>query len=129
MAEQTTKDKIKTIMNQTGAQISVNVSENYIFTTEDKIRILYNEYNSARKHSGNFLAFLGIFLSILITLVTCDFKDLPFMNAATVKAIFVMAMLLSLGYCVHVGIQWKRNKDKLTFDYFFKKLQGEYPNE
>ena len=78
-------------MDRSDSKIAVNVDENYIFTTEDKIRILYDEYNSARKYSGDFLAFLGIFLSILITLVTCEFKDLSFMDASTVKALFVMA--------------------------------------
>ena len=129
MAKQKTKEKIQTIMDRSDSKIAVNVDENYIFTTEDKIRILYDEYNSARKYSGDFLAFLGIFLSILITLVTCEFKDLSFIDASTVKALFVMALIISLGCCVYVGIKWVKNKDKLTFDYFFKKLQGEKPNE
>lgn len=125
MARQRTKEKIQTIMDRSDSNISVNVEENYIFTTEDKIRILYEEYNSARKYSGDFLAYLGIFLSIMISLVTCEFKDIFFIDAATIKAIFIIALLLSLIGCISVGISWYRNKDKLTFNYFIKKLQGE----
>ena len=40
MARQRTKEKIQTIMDRSDSKISVNVEENYIFTTEDKIRIV-----------------------------------------------------------------------------------------
>ena len=129
MAKQKTKDKIQTIMDRSGSKIAVNVDENYIFTTEDKVKILYEEYNSARKYSGDFLAYFGIFLTLIISLLTCDIKELPFIDAATIKAIFIIATILSLFFCIVVGIKWFVNKDKLKFAYFLKKLQGEKPNE
>ena len=125
MAIQTSKEKIKTIMNQTDAQISVNVNENYIFTTEDKVKILYEEYNGVRKYSGDVLTYFGIFLTLIITLLTCDFKELPFIDASTIKAIFVLATILFGLLCICAVCKWFANKDKLTFEYFLKKLQGE----
>lgn len=95
------KAEIQTIIERTNANIAVNVEENYIFTTEDKVKILYDEYNSARKYSGDFLALLGIFLSLLISILTCEFKDLPFMNAAVVEAAFFLATIISLFLCIY----------------------------
>ena len=122
------KTEIQTIIERTSANIAVNVEENYIFTTEDKVRILYDEYNNARKHSGDFLALLGIFLSLLVSILTCEFKDLPFMSAAVVEAAFNLATIISFFLCVCSGFKWIGARNKLKFDYFIKKLQGEDPD-
>lgn len=119
------KAEIQTIIERTNANIAVNIEENYIFTTEDKVKILYDEYNSARKYSGDFLALLGIFLSLLISILTCEFKDLPFMNAAVVKTAFFLATIISFFLCIYSLVKWIRVRSKLKFDYFIKKLQGE----
>ena len=60
-----------------------------------------------------------------VAILTCEFKDLPFMNAAVVKAAFFLATIISFFLCIYSLVKWIRVRSKLKFDYFIKKLQGE----
>ena len=123
------KTKIQTVIDTSGVSLAANIDENYIFTTEDKIQILYNEYNQARKSSGDFWTFFGIFLTLLIALLTCDFKPFLFMDAATINAMFVLATIVSAVFCIIYAIGSIRNRKKLKFDYFIKKIKGDETDE
>ena len=123
------KTKIQTVIDRNGVSLAANIDENYIFTTEDKIQILYDEYTKVRKGSGDFWTCFGIFLTLFITMITCDFKAVFFIDTPTIRAIFIISMLASVGFCVYFVLGWIKNREKLKFDYFIKKIKGDETDE
>lgn len=118
------KSKIQTVIEREDVKCSANIEENYIFTTEDKIKILYEDYNKARKSSGDFWTCFSIFLTLVITLFTCDFKAFWFIDESTVRAAFILSAFVSFVLCVCFAIGWFTNRKKLKFSYFIARIKG-----
>ena len=120
------KAKNQTFIGREDVSIVANIEENYIFTTEDKIQILYEKYNQARKSAGDFWTCFGIFLTLAVALLTCDFKPLLFFDAPTVRAMFVLSAIAAFVLCVAFAIGWFKNRKKLKFEYFISQIKGEH---
>ncbi len=128
MDKKNDKIVIQSVIRRDDVKISANVEEKYIFTTEDKIKLLYNEYNAATKYTGSILSQLGICLALWNSIITCDFKSIGAIGPEAVKTVFCVAAIAStiaLGYTV---VQRIRNRHKLTFEYFYNKIQGSEEN-
>lgn len=122
--KQDVKNQIKTVIDQEGSTVSANITESYIFTTRDKVRILYDEYSQALKGSAGIGSYLGMIITLIITLCTCDFKGFLFFDATTMRSIVVCLLILFIfltGKSIYKRIQ---NRKKLTFTYFYNQLQG-----
>ena len=119
-------EDIRTAINNLNPAVSVstNIGENYIVTTEDKARILYYEYNEAKKKSSDALALFGIFMTLLVADVTCEFNAFWVFDANTVKAVFYVSTVFFLFLFGRAIFFWKKYKYKLQFDFFIKELQG-----
>lgn len=119
-------EKIRTIIDSTDIEsLSANIEQNYIFTTEDKVRILYDEYSTASKSSGNIFGWLGIFITLLASDITCQFNSILKIDAATVAAIFYVCTVISFAFLIKSIVNWFKNKEKLSFNFFIKKLKGD----
>lgn len=118
------KDQIRTVIGNPIVSVSANVEEKYIITTEDKVKILYNEYNSAKTLSSNTLSWFGIFIALLIADFTCDFKSFWIFDSSTIKAIFYISTVVFLGLSIKSAIIYIRNKDKLSFKFFLNEITG-----
>ena len=123
------KARIQTFIGRDDVSVVANIEENYIFTTEDKIQILYEKYNQARKSAGDFWTCFGIFLTLAVTLLTCDFKPFLFIDAPTVKAMFILSTIAVFVLCIFFAIGWFNNRKKLKFEYFISQIKGENANE
>ena len=115
---------IQTLINREDVSISANIEEKYIVTTEDKIKLLYIEYNEAKKYSGIFLSVVGIFITIIISLLTCNFHDVSFMHSGTIKGVFIVAAVFGFVACIISAIQWYKNRERLKYTYFIGKIKG-----
>jgi hypothetical protein len=58
----------------------------------------------------NWIAPLGILVTIIVTLVTSDFKNVG-LNAATWQSMFIIAGLISLGWLVYCVKEAWQSKD------------------
>ncbi len=123
------KSKIQTVLNRDDVKFIANVDESYIFTTEDKIKILFNEFNEARKYSGEFWTFLGLFVSFLVSVLTCEFKDVWILSSSVIEAGFILATAITFVLCIVSAVKWMVNRKKLTFDYFINCIRGDNCNE
>ena len=119
------KAKIQTFIGRDDVSVVANIEENYIFTTEDKIQILYEKYNQARKSADDFWTCFGIFLTLAITLFTCDFKPFFFIDAPTVKAMFILSTIVAFILCIVFAVGWFNKRKKLKFEYFISQIKGE----
>lgn len=120
------RTKIQTVIDRNDVSVNANIEENYIFTTEDKIHILYEEYNKARKSICDFWTCVGIFISLLASLVTCDFSKTIFgIDPSTIRAMFILSAIATLVMSVYYLVGWIKNKKKTSFDFFISKIKGD----
>ena len=120
-----TREKIQTLINSANVSVVTNIDENYIVTTEDKIQILYHDYNQARKYTGEFWTFFGLFVTLFISVLTCEFKPCLGLTESVVHAIFILATIVAFLFCVYAGIKWACNRKKLSFKYFISQIRGD----
>ena len=92
------------------SEVHLNVSQEVIITTEDKIRICLSEHLKLMEKKRAWIAPLGILIAIVVTLVTSTFRDIG-LDAATWRAIFVIAGILSFGWLIwSIKEGWKSKK-------------------
>ena len=88
-------DELKFIYEKAGqSQVVYNVSQEYITTTADKIRICLHKHI---EHLGKRRAWttpLGILLTILLTFSTTTFKE-AILSAQTWQAVFIISGIIS----------------------------------
>lgn len=75
-------------------EVHLNVSQEVIVTTEDKLKLCLTEYLGKVECKRAWIAPFGILLSVIVTLVTTTFKN-TVLEAATWKAIFVIVAITS----------------------------------
>ncbi len=95
----------------TVSEVSLNVSQGIIITTEDKIRICLSEHLKRMEKKKGWLTPLGIFATIIVALVTSTFKDIG-LDSATWHAIFIITGFISFGWLVW-SINEARQSEKL----------------
>lgn len=122
--EKNNKAKIQAFIKRDDVSVSTNIGENCILTTEDKIKIVYNEYNGIKKYYGEFWTFLSIFITLFTTVLTCEFKSILGLPASVIWAMFILATISALGLTLYALIQWIINHKKLSFEYFISQLKG-----
>lgn len=81
------------------SEVHLNVSQEVIITTEDKIRICLSEHLKRMEKKRGWIAPSGIFITIVIVLITSTFKDIG-IDAATWRAIFILSGIISAGWLI-----------------------------
>ena len=84
--------KVESLVNV--SDVHLNVSQEVIVTTEDKIRLCLSKHLNRMEKKKNWIAPLGILLTVIVTLSTSDFSDKLF-KAATWQAVFVISGVVS----------------------------------
>jgi hypothetical protein len=82
-----------------GSQVIYNISQEYITTTTDKIRICMHSHMKNLEKRRAWITPLGIFLTILITFATTSFKQAVF-SPETWQAFFLMFGAVSLVWLI-----------------------------
>ena len=71
------------------SKVHLNLSQEVIITTEDKLRLCFASHVEAFKHKQAWIAPVSLFATFLIVFATSSFKEFIF-PAATWQAIFVI---------------------------------------
>ena len=102
-------------------EVNLNVAQNYIVITEDKLRLhlIGNLKNRERKNA--WIAPLGIFLAIMLSFVTTDFKDIG-LKAAAWQAFFIIAAILAFFWLIYSFVQLRKTE---TIDKLIEKIKKE----
>lgn len=73
-----------------------NVRQDFITTTEDKIRLCLIEYQNILKVRNDWIAPAGILMALIATLVVAtDFKEFLNISPEGWKTIFIIGMIIS----------------------------------
>jgi hypothetical protein len=82
------------------SEVHMNVSQELIVTTEDKIRLSLNKYLKKMERKRGFITPLGLVISFTMILITAGFKDAG-LDAATWRAIFIVADAVAFGWLIY----------------------------
>ena len=78
----------------------MNLPQEVIVTTEDKVRLCLSQHLKRMEKKKRWVAPFGILAAIILALVTSTFKDWG-LDAATWRAIFIIAGVLSLSWLIY----------------------------
>ena len=73
-----------------------NTTQEIIAINEDKLRLILKDYEDGIKVNTDWQTPLGLFVTILTTLLTADFHDFLGLAKAVWQAIFVLVLVFSL---------------------------------
>ena len=76
------------------SQVVYNVSQEYITTTVDKVRLCMHSHLENLGRRRAWTTPLGIFITVLVTLATTTFKD-AVLPSATWQSVFVVSAIIS----------------------------------
>ena len=82
------------------SKVHTNLAQDFILTTEDKIRICLTKYLNKIDKRNRWFAPAGVLVTVIGTLLTTKFKDFYF-SADTWTAIFFMVAILSSLYLIY----------------------------
>lgn len=72
------------------SNILVSIQENFIFTTEDKLRLGIRDHSAAMADRRAWITPASLFISIVATLCTAEFKKDFLFPASTWNAVFIL---------------------------------------
>ena len=112
---------------------SGTVCDESIITTRDKAALVFHEYVRHREWTTDWLAYLGVFIALMITLVTSEFTGFKWGEEEIVSGgvakgvVLVMCGCSFLASCACV-IRRCINHRKLTCEYFLEQLNKDIVN-
>lgn len=101
--------------------IRLNVDPHFLIITENKLRLALAERVKNMEKRRSWIAPLGIFLALLLTLLTANFKDLYF-RSSTWQAVFIIGAFISFLWLVFAIFQ--SCKSKSPEDLLDELMQG-----
>lgn len=111
------------------------ISNVNIFTTRDRAALVFQEYVRCRMLTAEWIAFLGVFLGLLIPLMTVSefrglfvLNDKPLVTGAMCKAFTTLLCIASGVLCVVCIIRRWKNREKLKCSYFLEQLNKDLVN-
>jgi len=90
------------------SQVHNNTDQELIQITDDKLRLILSEHLSAMERTKDWIAPLGVLLSVIGVFVSAEFKDALFLKAAVWQAIFILIGIISTIWLVKCLVDWYR---------------------
>ena len=112
---------------------SGTVCDESIVTTRDKAALVFHEYVRHREWTTDWLAYLGVFVALMIALVTSEFTGFKWDEKVIVSGgvakgvVLVMCGCSFLASCACV-VRRCINHKKLTCEYFLEQLKKDAVN-
>ena len=100
-----------------------NTQSDLIEITEDKLRIILNESYSIIKRTKDWIGAAGLFLSILITLLTSNFRDTLILKSEIWNAIFWLCLVISGIYLIYVI--FNKFKNRISVDEIIDQIKNQ----
>ena len=104
--------------------ITTNIEQEYIVTTNDKIRLILIDWEKAKKLATEWWTYLSMTLSFLIPLFTADFKAFWIFSAEMMKTIFVLLSVIFGVLTIISIIRRICNRDKISIKHCVNKIMN-----
>jgi hypothetical protein len=86
------------------SQVYTNTHQEIIQITDDKLRLILREHLAKAERKNEWQTPLGIFLAVLTVFVSSDFREGLGVPAATWRAIFMIAAVVSAGWLLKTTV-------------------------
>jgi hypothetical protein len=101
--------------------IHINVDQEIIQITEDKLRLILKDHLDSVSQSGGWVSPLSLLLSIIATFCTAKFDTFLGLGPEFWRSLFSLAGLASL---VWLLVAWRKSYKALTIDELIKKIKN-----
>ena len=88
--------------------IHANLAQELIVTTRDKLELCLVHHQRSLESQQLWAIPFGIFVPVVLTLVTADFRNALGLKQDTWQAIFLIVAVLTFGFTVHFGLRASR---------------------
>lgn len=99
--------------NLTVANIISNMEVNVIKITEDKLVNILTAHVQRIRKSNDWIGAVALSLTLVIVLLTSEFKSFGFVNGNTIQGIFFSGLVVSLAYTIRVIYNCWKNSDSV----------------
>ncbi len=104
--------------------ITNNVQQQFIVTTEDKIRLSLMEVEKNKKYVADRWSYLGMALSFLVPSLTAEFKGFGIINAVFLTTVFWLLSIIFSFLTVFAFIRYCKNKKNISIKYCLDLIKG-----
>lgn len=101
--------------------VHVNVDQELIQITEDKLRLILKDHLESTTQSGGWIAPFGIIVSIITTFCTAKFDNFLGLNPDFWKALFVFVGIASLVWLI---IAINKQSKAMSFNDFIDRVKN-----
>ena len=103
-------------------KVHTNLDQHVWFILEDKVRLTLIDYQEQFKETSDWKTPLSLFITIVLVIISADFKDFPFISSATISGIAYAAAFFFA--CLALINGWKAYKRKrVTIDDVIQELR------
>lgn len=86
-----------------------NLSQEVVKITVDKLRLILNEYLADVECRKDWIAPLGILVTLIVVVATTDFKT-AWLSADSWRAFFLLVTLVTVGWLIRASVRAFRSK-------------------
>lgn len=101
--------------------VHINTSQTVIQITQDKLKIELTEHISLCDQRKNWQTPAATLLTLCLTFATTDFKDALGLGKESLKGVFVVALILSVGWLVYTVRQAGKS---ITINQLIEKIKN-----
>lgn len=110
------------------ANISTNTHQDLIHITEDKLRLIVEEYERSWRSRIEWVGPFGVLVSVVISIVTSEFRGVLGLTGQSIRSLFIIAAIVSGAWLVKSLIKSFRLRKKDT-NSFISAARGGLPQK
>ncbi|MDR1384824.1 MAG: hypothetical protein LBJ67_13400 [Planctomycetaceae bacterium] len=123
--EHSNRGKSISINSELGKNVTihVNLEQEVIMTTQDKLKLVLIENQNAILSQNAWIAPLGLFITCLMTLITADFKDKFYLTKEQWFAIFFISTVVFSIWFIYTLIVLCKNWNKNGTEWIISQIK------
>ena len=106
--------------------IHTNINQDVIVISEDRLKLKLIEFEKSKKKLYDWVSPLAIFITLIITLLTADFKAALLLSGEEWNAIFIVLAIAALIWLIVSACNVVSNK-KITIESVIDEIKKEKP--
>ena len=105
-----------------------NIDQDFIYISEDRLKLKLIEYENCRKKIYDWISPLAIFITLVIALITAEFKSALLLPGAVWNAIFVLLTIAAFIWLM-VSLCNIIHNNKITIDSVIEEIKQKKPTQ
>lgn len=111
-----------------GVNVHKNINQELIIISEDRLKLKLIEYENCRKKIYDWISPLAISITLVITLITADFKSALWLSGDVWHAFFIILTIIAIGWCGISFYNCSQNR-KISIESVIEEIKQEKPTQ